>query len=168
MKSIEEAAKKYKDAAGNIGIALDKDFMDVIRGLDAEQFKLWSDTLFKVGKDSKQIYALTETFALINEGYRIATISGFIQDVKDANKAIEDQVIAYDILSKAKNEDGKLTYNSIEIQKILQDATLTAKIAAQKGLKATKEEQAELNKEIKILTMLLLHEVLKLFTYILI
>jgi TP901 family phage tail tape measure protein len=149
IKRIEEAAKKYKDAAGNIGIAIDKDFMDVIRGLDATQFKLWSDTLFKVGKDSKQIYALTEVFALINEGFRKATIGGFIQEVKDSSKAIEDQVIAYDILSKAKNEDGKLTYNSIEIQKILQNATLTAKIAAQGGLKATKEEQAELNKEIE-------------------
>jgi TP901 family phage tail tape measure protein len=149
IKRIEEAAKKYKDAAGNIGIAIDKDFMDVIRGLDATQFKLWSDTLFKVGKDSKQIYALTEVFALINEGFRKATIGGFIQEVKDSSKAIEDQVIAYDILSKAKNEDGKLTYNSIEIQKILQNATLTAKIAAQGGLKATKQEQEELNKEIK-------------------
>jgi TP901 family phage tail tape measure protein len=149
IKRIEEAAKKYKDAAGNIGIAIDKDFMDVIRGLDAEQFKLWSDTLFKVGKDSKQIYALTEVFAIINEGFRKATIGGFIQEVKDSSKAIEDQVNAYDILSKAKNEDGKLTYNSIEIQKILQNATLTAKIAAQKGLKATKQEQEELNKEIK-------------------
>jgi TP901 family phage tail tape measure protein len=149
IKRIEEAAKKYKDAAGNIGIAIDKDFMDVIRGLDAEQFKLWSDTLFKVGKDSKQIYALTEVFAIINEGFRKATIGGFIQEVKDSSKAIEDQVNAYDILSKAKNEDGKLTYNSIEIQKILQNATLTAKIAAQGGLKATKQEQEELNKEIK-------------------
>jgi TP901 family phage tail tape measure protein len=149
IKRIEEAAKKYKDAAGNIGIAIDKDFMDVIRGLDATQFKLWSDTLFKVGKDSKQIYALTEVFALINEGFRKATIGGFIQEVKDSSKAIEDQVIAYDILSKAKNEDGKLTYNSIEIQKVLQNATLTAKIAAQKGLKATKQEQEELNKEIE-------------------
>jgi TP901 family phage tail tape measure protein len=149
IKRIEEAAKKYKDAAGNIGIAIDKDFMDVIRGMDAEQFKLWSDTLFKVGKDSKQIYGLTEVFATINEGFRVGTIGGFIQDVKDSSKAIEDQVNAYNILSKAKNEDGKLTYNSIEIQKILQNATLTAAIAAKGGLQATKEEQKELNKEIQ-------------------
>jgi len=149
IKRIEEAAKKYKDAAGNIGIAIDKDFMDVIRGLDAEQFKLWSDTLFKVGKDSKQIYALTDVFATINEGFRVGTIGGFIQDVKDSSKAIEDQVNAYNILSKAKNKDGKLTYNSIEIQKILQNTTLTAAIAAKGGLQATKEEQEELNKEIQ-------------------
>jgi hypothetical protein len=142
IKRIEEAAKKYKDAAGNIGIAIDKDFMDVIRGLDAEQFKLWSDTLFKVGKDSKQIYALTEVFATINEGFRVATIGGYIQDVKDASKEIENQIIAHEVLT----QEG---YNSLEIQKILQNATLTAKIAAQGGLKATKEEQAELNKEIQ-------------------
>jgi hypothetical protein len=123
--------------------------MDVIRGLDAEQFKLWSDTLFKVGKDSKQIYALTDVFATINEGFRVATIGGFIQDVKDSSKEIENQVNAYNILSNARDEDNKLMYNSLEIQKILQNATLTAKIAAQGGLKATKQEQEELNKEIQ-------------------
>jgi hypothetical protein len=149
IKRIEEAAKKYKDAAGNIGIAIDKDFMDVIRGLDATQFKLWSDTLFKVGKDSKQIYALTEVFALINEGFRKATIGGFIQDVKDSSKEIENQVNAYNILSNARDKDNKLMYNTVEIQKILQNATLTAKIAAEGELKATTEEQKELNKEIQ-------------------
>jgi TP901 family phage tail tape measure protein len=149
IKRIEEAAKKYKDAAGNIGIAIDKDFMDVIRGLDAEQFKLWSDTLFKVGKDSKQIYGLTEVFATINEGFRVGTIGGFIQDVKDSSKEIENQVNAYNILSNARDKDNKLIYNTVEIQKILQNTTLTAAIAAKGGLQATKEEQAELNKEIE-------------------
>jgi hypothetical protein len=136
------AIKRIEKAAKDAGIAIDKDFMEIIRGLDAEQFVLWSDTLFKIGKDNKQIYGLKEDFITINEGFRKATIGGYIQDVKDASKEIENQIVAHKVLT----DEG---YNSIEIQKILQDATLTAKIAAQGGLKATTQEQAELNKEIK-------------------
>jgi hypothetical protein len=115
--------------------------MEIIRGLDAEQFMLWSKTLFEIGKNGR-ITALKDDFVTINEGFRKATIAGYIQDVKDASKEIENQVAAHKLLTK----EG---YNSLEIQKILQDATLTAKIAAQGGLKATKEEQIELNKEIQ-------------------
>jgi hypothetical protein len=136
------AIKRIEKAAKDAGIAIDKDFMEIIRGLDAEQFVLWSDTLFKIGKDNKQIYGLKEDFITINEGFRKATIGGYIQDVKDASKEIENQIVAHKVLT----DEG---YNSIEIQKILQDATLTAKIAAQGGLKATTEEQKELNKEIE-------------------
>jgi hypothetical protein len=97
--------------------------------------------LFDVKKNGR-ITGLKDDFVTINEGFRKATIGGYIQDVKDASKEIENQVAAHQILTK----EG---YNSLEIQKILQNATLTAKIAAQGGLKATKEEQAELNKEIQ-------------------
>jgi hypothetical protein len=115
--------------------------MEIIRGLDAEQFKLWANTLFDI-KENGRISGLKDDFIVINEGFRKATIGGYIQDVKDASKEIENQVSAHQLLTK----EG---YNSLEIQKILQNATLTAKIAAQGGLKATKEEQIELNKEIK-------------------
>ena len=135
------AIKQIEAAAKTAGISIDKDFMEIIRGLDAEQFKLWSETLFDIGKNGR-ITGLKEDFITINEGFRKATIGGYIQDVKDASKEIENQVIAHKVLT----DEG---YNSIEIQKILQDATLTAKIAAQGGLKATTEEQAELNKEIE-------------------
>jgi TP901 family phage tail tape measure protein len=135
------AIKQIEAAAKDAGIAIDKDFMEVIRGLDAEQFVLWSKTLFDI-KENGRISGLKEDFITINEGFRKATIGGYIQDVKDASKEIENQVIAHQLLTK----EG---YNSLEIQKILQNATLTAKIAAQGGLKATKEEQAELNKEIQ-------------------
>jgi hypothetical protein len=148
IKQIETAAKTYKDAAGNIGISIDKDFMEVIRGLDAEQFKLWSETLFNVAKNGR-ITGLKDDFVTINEGFRKATIGGFIQDVKDSSKEIENQVSAYDVLSNARDKDNKLIYNTVEIQKILQNATLNEKIAAQGGLQATKEEQAELNAEIQ-------------------
>jgi hypothetical protein len=135
------AIKQIEAAAKTAGISIDKDFMEIIRGLDAEQFKLWSEILFKVGKDGR-ITELKNDFVTINEGFRKATIAGYIQDVKDSSKEIENQVAAHKLLTK----EG---YNSLEIQKILQDATLTAKIAAQGGLKATTQEQAELNKEIK-------------------
>ena len=139
-----EALKKIEKATGNKyggEILIDKDFMEIIKGLDAEQFALWTEKLFEVDK-AGNITALKEDFVVINEGFRKATIGGYIQDVKDASKEIENQVAAHQLLTK----EG---YNSLEIQKILQDATLTAKIAAQGGLKATKEEQIELNKEIK-------------------
>jgi TP901 family phage tail tape measure protein len=135
------AIKQIEAAAKDAGISIDKDFMEIIRGLDAEQFKLWSATLFNVAKNGR-ITGLKEDFITINEGFRKATIGGYIQDVKDASREIENQVTAHELLTK----EG---YNSLEIQKILQNATLTAKIAAQGGLKATKEEQAELNKEIE-------------------
>jgi len=135
------AIKQIETAAKTAGISIDKDFMEIIRGLDAEQFMLWSKTLFEIGKNGR-ITALKDDFVTINEGFRKATIAGYIQDVKDASKEIENQVAAHRLLT----QEG---YNSLEIQKILQDATLTAKIAAQGGLKATKEEQIELNKEIK-------------------
>jgi TP901 family phage tail tape measure protein len=135
------AIKQIEAAAKSAGISIDKDFMEIIRGLDAEQFKLWSETLFNVAKNGR-ITGLKDDFVTINEGFRKATIGGYIQDVKDASKEIENQIAAHELLTK----EG---YNSLEIQKILQNATLTAKIAAQGGLKATKEEQAELNKEIQ-------------------
>jgi hypothetical protein len=135
------AIKQIETAAKTAGISIDKDFMEIIRGLDAEQFMLWSKTLFEIGKNGR-ITALKDDFVTINEGFRKATIAGYIQDVKDASKEIENQVAAHKLLT----QEG---YNSLEIQKILQDATLTAKIAAQGGLKATKQEQIELNKEIQ-------------------
>jgi TP901 family phage tail tape measure protein len=139
-----EALKKIEKATGNTyggEILIDKDFMEIIRSLDAEQFALWTEKLFEVDK-AGNITALKEDFVVINEGFRKATIGGYIQDVKDASKEIENQVTAHQALTK----EG---YNSLEIQKILQNETLTAKIAAQGGLQATKEEQAELNKEIQ-------------------
>ena len=139
-----EALKKIEKATGNEyggQILIDKDFMEIIKSLDAEQFALWTEKLFEVDK-AGNITALKEDFVVINEGFRKATIGGFIQDVKDSSKEIENQVVAH----KALTDEG---YNSLEIQKILQNATLTAKIAAQGGLQATKEEQAELNAEIQ-------------------
>jgi hypothetical protein len=141
LDAQQGAIKQIEAAAKSAGIAIDKDFMEIIRGLDAEQFVLWSKTLFDVAKNGR-ITGLKDDFVTINEGFRKATIAGYIQDVKDASKEIENQVVAHRVLT---NEG----YNSLEIQKILQDATLTAKIAAQGGLKATKEEQVELNNEIK-------------------
>jgi hypothetical protein len=88
------AIKQIESAAKSAGIAIDKDFMEIIRGLDAEQFKLWSETLFNVAKNGR-ITGLKDDFVTINEGFRKATIGGYIQDVKDASKEIENQVAAH-------------------------------------------------------------------------
>jgi hypothetical protein len=131
------------DAAGNIGISIDKDFMEVIRGLDAEQFKLWSATLFDVAKNGR-ITGLKDDFVLINAAMTTGTIGTYIDDLKSASREIENQVKAQVALTK----EG---YNSIEIQKILENKTLVAAIAARGFLSASIEERKELNVEITIL-----------------
>lgn len=73
--------------------------MEIIRGLDAEQFKLWSETLFNIQKNGR-ITGLKDDFIVINEGFRKATIGGYIQDVKDATKEIENQITANEVLTK--------------------------------------------------------------------
>jgi TP901 family phage tail tape measure protein len=137
---IEVAAKKA-------GVVLNEDFMQIIRGMDAEQFKLWSETLFKVGKNGR-ITGLKDDFILINAAMTTATIGTYIDDLKSANKEVENQVKAFDILSKARDKDGKLAYNSIEIQKILENKTLTAAIVERGFLSASVEERRDLNIEI--------------------
>lgn len=77
------------------------------------------------------------------------TIGSYIDELKSASIEIENQVKAHKILTEA-------GYNSLEVQKILQNKTLTAAIADIGGLSASTEERKELNKEIQkqlILTM---------------
>jgi len=137
---IETAAKKA-------GVVLNEDFMEVIRGMDAEQFVLWSKTLFNVAKNGR-ITGLKEDFKLINAAMTTGTMGTFIDNLKTSNKEVENQVKAFDILSNARDKDGKLIYNNIEIQKILENKTLTAFIAEVGFLSASTQERAELNKEI--------------------
>jgi hypothetical protein len=132
IKEIEAAAKAAKDADGKIGITLDKDFMEIIRGMDAEQFKLWSETLFKIGKKG-DIQGLTDQFKIINEGFKSATISTFIDNLREENRAINEQIQAYDIL----NNQG---WSNIEIQRVLADKTMAARIVAVGSMKAYTQE----------------------------
>ena len=101
---IEAAAKKA-------GVTLNEDFMQVIRGMDAEQFKLWSATLFNVAKNGR-ITGLKDDFILINKAMTTATIGTYIDELKSASREIENQVKAQQVLTK----EG---YNSLEIQNLV-------------------------------------------------
>jgi TP901 family phage tail tape measure protein len=140
LEQIEAAAKKA-------GIVLNQDFMEVIRGMDAEQFKLWSKELFNVAENGR-IIGLKNDFIDINAAMTTGTMGTYIDDLRTANKEIENQVKAFDILSNARNKDGKLIYNNVEVQKILENKTLTAFIAEVGFLSASTDERAALNKEI--------------------
>jgi TP901 family phage tail tape measure protein len=140
LEQIEAAAKKA-------GIVLNQDFMEVIRGMDAEQFKLWSKELFNVAKNGR-ITGLKNDFIDINAAMTTGTMGTYIDDLRTANKEVENQVKAFDILSNARNKDGKLIYNNIEVQRILENKTLTAFIAELGFLSASTEERAALNAEI--------------------
>jgi len=137
----EGAIGEIEAAAKKAGVVLNEDFMQVIRGMDAEQFKLWSATLFNIAKNGR-ITGLKEDFVLINNAMTTGTIGTYIDDLKTANKEIENQIKAQDILTKA-------GYNAIEVQKILENKTLVAGIAERGFLSVSIEERAELNTEIK-------------------
>jgi hypothetical protein len=149
IEQIEAAAKAYKFAGGEIGITLNKDFMEVIRGLDPEQFALWSKELFKIDANTKRITGLKDDFVFINQAMETATIGTYIDELRQSNREVENQVKAFNILTAARDKDNKLIYNSVEIQKILENRTLTAAIAEKNGLKVSNEERTDLNEEIK-------------------
>ena len=132
---IEAAAKK----AGEV---LNEDLMGVIRGMDAEQFAILSKELFNIDKNTGRITGLKNDFILINAAFRTGTIGTYIDDLKSASKEIENQVKAHEVLTT----EG---YNSLEIQKILQNKTLTAAIAEHGFLSVSIEEREQLNKEIQ-------------------
>ena len=67
---------------------------------------------------------------------------GIIDELKSASREIENQVKAQQVLTK----EG---YNSLEIQKILENKTLTAAIAANNQLNASVQERKQLNAEIQ-------------------
>jgi TP901 family phage tail tape measure protein len=141
LEQIEAAAKKA-------GIVLNQDFMDVIRGMDAEQFKLWSKELFNVAKNGR-ITGLKNDFIDINAAFTSGTIGSYIDDLKTSNEEVGNQVKAYNALNSARDKDGKSIYTTIEIQKILENKTLTAAIAERGFLSASTEERNQLNAEIE-------------------
>jgi hypothetical protein len=141
LQKQQGALKEIEAAATKAGITLDKDFMDIIRGMDAEQFALWSKTLFDIGKKGN-IKGLTDQFELINKGFKAGTISTFIDNLRQENKAIDDQVKAYDILI----DQG---FSNISIQKILADATIAARIASEGSMKNYTQENKELEEQLQ-------------------
>jgi TP901 family phage tail tape measure protein len=136
LKEIEAAAKKA-------GITVDKDFMEILRGLDAEQFALQSKVLFDFGKDGS-IAGLKERFKIINDGYQRLTIGTFIDNLREENREIEVQIKAYDAL---KNQG----WGNIEIQTILADKTMAAAIAAQGQMEGYSQENEDIIEQLNII-----------------
>jgi TP901 family phage tail tape measure protein len=139
---IEEAAKKAK-------VVLNKDFMEVIRGFDATQFEILAKELFNIDKNTGKITGLKKDFIDINAAFTSGTIGSYIDDLKTSNEEVGNQVKAYNALNSARDKDGKSIYTTIEIQKILENKTLTAAIAERGFLSASTEEREELNAEIE-------------------
>ena len=142
IKQIEEAAKKYKFGDGVIGTTLNKEFMEVIRGFDATQFELFAKTLFTIDKKTNRITGITDEFVFLNQAFASKNIGTYIDELKTANKEIENQIKAQKILTDAE-------YSLLAIQTILQDKTLTASIAEQGALAISVAERKELNDELR-------------------
>ena len=136
LKEIEAAAKKA-------GITIDKDFMEILRGLDAEQFALQSSVLFDLGK-SGNIEGLKERFKIINDGYERLTVGTFIDNLREENREIEIQIKAYDALKKQ-------GWGNVEIQAILADKTMAAAIASQGAMKGYVQENKEIIEQLEII-----------------
>jgi TP901 family phage tail tape measure protein len=138
IKEIEAAAKKA-------GIVLDKDFMSILYGLDAEQFALQSKVLFNFGDDGS-ITGLKERFKIINEGYAAATIGTFLKNIREENTEIQVQIKAYENLNK-------LGWSNAAIQMVLADKTMAARVASQENFTLFTEESEALVAELqKVIT----------------
>jgi TP901 family phage tail tape measure protein len=166
IKQIEEAAKKYKFSdTGRVGVSIDNDFMEVIRGFDATQFELFAKTLFTIDKNTKRITGITDEFVFLNLAFETKTIGLYIDELKTANQEVENQTKAYNILVAARDTNNKAVYTSLEIQKILENKTLAAAIAEKGFLNASTEERKELNEEIKLSLFLKQREAERRLTY---
>jgi TP901 family phage tail tape measure protein len=149
IKQIEEAAKKYEWLGGNLGITINTDFMDIIRGFDATQFELFAKTLFEIDKKTKRITGITDEFVFLNLAFESKTIGTYIDQLKTANNEVNNQIRAHNVLIDMRDENNKAIYTTAEIQKILENKTLAAQIAEKGALVISAAERKELNDEIE-------------------
>jgi TP901 family phage tail tape measure protein len=149
IKQIEEAAKKYEWLGGNLGVTINTDFMDIIRGFDATQFELFAKTLFEIDKKTKRITGITDEFVFLNLAFESKTIGTYIDQLKTANKEVANQIKAHNVLIDMRDENNKAIYTTAQIQKILEDKTLAAQIAEKGALTISAAERKELNDEIE-------------------
>jgi TP901 family phage tail tape measure protein len=134
------AIDQIRAAAKKAGIVLNEDFIGILKGMDPEQFNLWSKQLFTLGKKGR-ITGLKDDFLKINAALRTLTAGELIDRTKQENKEIQNQVTAYKILKDAK-------YSQLEIERILSDATMAGMIADQGFLSISVSERKDLNAEI--------------------
>ena len=160
LGQIEKAAKKA-------GIAVSTEFMDMIEGLDAEQFELFAKDFLLIEKGNvvgfKSNAPLSDAekdrrdqqraagtynasqdslFGQINEAFRTRTISEFIKQQEDSINETNLQVEAFKKLTDA---TGEFKFDAIAAMEVLKDPKLTKEIAL--GEKIFSEE--ERNKIIK-------------------
>ncbi len=135
IKQIDDLAK-----ANNIA-GLSNDFREILMSMDPEQFKLWSNTLFKVGKDGR-ITGLKQDFIDINSAFKTNTIGQYIENEKRANDEIAKRISAYKILTDI---NGAYNFSISDTIDLLKNQALVQDIA--NGIKYSKEE---LNALIKI------------------
>ncbi len=160
LGQIEKAAKKA-------GFAVSTEFMDMIEGLDAEQFELFAKDFLLMEKGNvigfKSNTSLSDAekdrrdqqrkagtydgsqdslFGQISEAFRTRTISEFIKQQEDSIKETNLQVEAFKKLTDA---TGEFKFDAMAAMQVLKDPKLTKEIAL--GEKIFSEE--ERNKIIK-------------------
>jgi TP901 family phage tail tape measure protein len=119
--------------AGNIG-GLSDDFRDILMSMDPEQFKIWSKTLFEVGKDGR-IKGLKQAFIDINSAFKTSTIGKYIEDERKATDEIRDRANAYYRLTDIAKE---YKFTATDTVDLLKNQSLVGDIA--NGIKYSKEE----------------------------
>ena len=128
LKNIEAISKAPK------GIPLAENLVNLLKQLDAEQFKLVYNYLFNING------TLNDTGKIINEAFRVDTLASFLQKQKDLNKDLEGQTTTFNKLIK-------LGYSMEDVLLILQDETLALDIA--NGNAYSTEELKQYNDELK-------------------
>ncbi len=134
--------------SGNVA-GLSDDFREILMNMDPEQFKLWSNTLFKVDKDGR-ITELKQDFIDINSAFKTSTIGKYIEDERKANDEIRDRVNGYWKLTDIAKEYKFTAADTIDL---LKNQSLVGDIA--NGVKYSKEELenlVEINKQRRELT----------------
>jgi len=134
--ALDAIRKEAKDA----GIVLSEEFMSIIEGFSADEFKNFAKDFLILGKGGR-VTGLKDDFKIINAGLRSLAAAELINKIDTENAAIQRQIDAYKILVKQ-------GYNRMEIERILQDETMVAMIADQGFLSLSISERTELNKKI--------------------
>jgi TP901 family phage tail tape measure protein len=135
------ALDAIRKSAKDTGIVLSEEFMGIIEGFSADEFKNFAKDFLILGKGGN-VKGINNDFRIINAGLRSLAAAELIKKIDEENAGIKRQVDAYKILVKQ-------GYNRMEIERILQDETMVAMIADQGFLSLSIDERTKLNEKIK-------------------